>query len=155
MHGAILAFLTLLFLLRVVGQVLVACARVTWLPSMEQWFSGLVPYRILLPVQIVVLLGMIKIPADVWRGEGLFGSPRPRWSRRLIGCSALYADAMIGRYVVTMMLRPEMRWLGGTIPIFFHFVLAGFVFTLGAHYRRGNFRRAKRRTTLIESTHLP
>ena len=155
MHGVILAFLTLLFFLRVLGQALVAFAGVALLPSMEQWFSGLIPYRILLAIQIIMLAGMIKISAGVWRGEGFFAAPRPRWSRLLIGFSALYAGAMIARYVLTMMLKSEMRWFGGTIPIFFHFVLAGFTFTLGAYHKRGNRKRAERRTTLIESTHLP
>ena len=34
------------------------------------------------------------------------------------------------RYVVVMTLVPEMRWFHGTIPIFFHFVLAGYIYTL-------------------------
>jgi hypothetical protein len=35
------------------------------------------------------------------------------------------------RYVLTMIYRPEMRWLGDAIPIFFHFVLAGFIYAWG------------------------
>jgi hypothetical protein len=31
-----------------------------------------------------------------------------------------------------MARRPEQRWLGGTIPIVFHWVLAVFLFVLGA-----------------------
>jgi hypothetical protein len=34
-----------------------------------------------------------------------------------------------------MILRPEMRWFGQMMPIFFHFVLAGFIFVLG-HYHK-------------------
>jgi hypothetical protein len=41
---------------------------------------------------------------------------------------------MVGRYIVTMTLHPEYRWLGHTIPIWFHFVLAAFVYTCG-HYQ--------------------
>jgi len=41
---------------------------------------------------------------------------------------------MMLRYVFTMIFRPEMRWLGGAIPIFFHFVLAGFIFALGRYH---------------------
>jgi hypothetical protein len=33
-----------------------------------------------------------------------------------------------------MVLHPELRWFTGTIPIWFHLVLAAFVFTLG-HYQ--------------------
>jgi hypothetical protein len=131
MHGPVLAFLTLLFLLRVLGQALVVFFPVGWLPATEQWSSGLVPYPALFGIQLIMLIGMVKIAADVWRGGGLFAGPRPSWSRFLIVCSAIYAGSMVLRYVLTMTYRPEMRWLGGTIPIIFHFVLAGFLYAWG------------------------
>lgn len=131
-HGPILACLTFLFALRVLGQMLVAFLGVTWLPPMEQWSSGLIPYPPLLAIQLFMLLVMIHIVRDVWRGHGYFSRTTPnRAAQFLIAFSAVYAAAMVLRYVVTMSLRPEMRWASGTIPIFFHFVLAGFIFTLG------------------------
>ena len=54
-HGAVLALLTLLFFFRVLGQALVVFFSLSWLPSNEQWASGLVPYPILLTVQVVML----------------------------------------------------------------------------------------------------
>jgi hypothetical protein len=42
------------------------------------------------------------------------------------------------RYVLTMALHPELRWFTGTIPIWFHFVLAAFIFTLGRYPLRDN-----------------
>ena len=133
-HAAALALLTLLFFFRVVGQALVAFFGIFWLPPMEQWYSGLIPYPTLLAIQIVMLLVMIKICADIWRPAGFFAVRRPAWSRHLIALSIIYAAAMALRYVLTMLFRPEMRWLGGTIPIFFHFVLAGFIFVLGRYH---------------------
>jgi hypothetical protein len=100
------------------------------LPATEHWFSGLIPYPILLGVQLVMLAGMVKIASDVWRGRGFFAKLRP-WSRFLVICSVIYAGSMVLRYVLTMIYRPEMRWFGSTIPIFFHFVLAGFLYTWG------------------------
>ncbi len=35
-----------------------------------------------------------------------------------------------------MIFRPDMRWLGGTIPIIFHFVLAAFLYTWGKFLAR-------------------
>ena len=134
MHRPILALLTSLFFLRVLGQALVAFLGVAWLPTMDQWSSGLIPYSILLAIQIVMLVFMVKIAADVCCETGFFAKRRSSWSRFLIGFSAIYAGAMTLRYVFTMIFRPEMRWLGGAIPIFFHFVLAGFVFTLGRYH---------------------
>ena len=131
MHGRALAILTLLFALRVVGQALVVFFSVGWLPPTAHWFSGLIRYPILLGIQLIMLAGMIKIPSDIWRGRGFFAKPRPGCSRFLVACSIFYAVSMVLRYALTMTYRPEMRWLGGTIPIFFHFVLAAFVYTWG------------------------
>jgi hypothetical protein len=141
-HGPILALLTLLFFLRVLGQALVAFLSVSQLPAMEQWHSGLLPYPILLTIQLVMLVVMVKIVMDISRGAGFFAKQRPGWSRFLVSFSAIYAGAMVLRYVVTMISQPEMRWLGGTIPIFFHFVLAGFLLTWGCfHSQRATFAR--------------
>lgn len=136
-HGPLLAVLTLLFLGRVVGQALVAFLSVRWLPAMHEWHSGLIPYPILLAIQLIMLAFMIQISRDIWRGSGFFGRARPSWSRYLVGFSAVYAGAMMLRYILTMILLPEMRWLGGMIPIFFHFVLAAFVFKWGRFQSSG------------------
>lgn len=133
MHGCVLALLTALFALRVIGQVLVEFFSVGWLPSSHDWASGLIPYPILLAIQLAMLGAMLKIVADVARERGFFAARRPRWSRFLIGFSEIYAGGMALRYVVTMIFFPEMRWLGGVIPIFFHFVLAAFLYTLGRY----------------------
>jgi hypothetical protein len=135
-HGSILVLLTLLFSFRVAGQVLVAFFGVACLPAMEHWYSGLIPYPILLVIQIVMLLIMAKISSDVCRDSGFFATLRPSWSHYLVGFSTVYAAAMALRYVLTMIFRPELRWYGGTIPIVFHFVLAGFIFVLGRFHAK-------------------
>jgi len=134
--GRLLVVLTLLFALRVLGQALVAFFSVRWLPSMAWWYSGLVPYPILLAIQLVMLILMAKITMDILRGAGIFARQRPNWSRFLVGFSALYAGTMALRYILTMLFRPELRWFGHTIPIFFHFVLAGFIFILGLYHAK-------------------
>ena len=131
MHGRILALLTALFSLRVAGQALVVFFSVDWLPPNEEWASGLIPYPALLTIQIVMIIVMIKIASDVWRGIGFFAKARPFWSRFLIAFSVVYAGSMALRYALTMIFLPEMRWLGGAIPIFFHFVLAAFLYIWG------------------------
>jgi hypothetical protein len=140
MRGPVLALLTLIFLLRVLGQALVAGFGVTWLPAMEHWHSGLIPYPTLFTIQLLMLIVMTKITRDIWRGTGFFARVRPSWSRFLICVSAIYAGAMALRYVLTMTFYPEMRWFGGTIPILFHFVLAGFLYVVARfHSRAGTF----------------
>ena len=135
MHGRLLALLTGLFALRVVGQTLVEFFAVDWLPPSAAWASGLIPYSILLAVQLAMLAVMVKIVADVWRQCGIFATRRS-WSRFLVGFSAVYAGSMALRYIVTMIFFPDMRWSGGAIPIIFHFVLAAFLYTWGQFLAR-------------------
>lgn len=142
MHGPVLTLLTALFSLRVLGQALAVYVSVSWLPTTEHWASGLIPYPILLIIQIAMLVFMVKIAADIWRGTGLFSEQRASWAPVLISFSALYAGAMTLRYLLTMLFLPEMRWFGGAIPIFFHFVLASFIYVWGKfHARRAIFAR--------------
>jgi len=140
-------FLTLLFFVRVLAQVLVAVFEIPFLPSMAQWTtpsaspfatSGLIPYPILLSAQIVILIVQIKVCRDFLAGRGYFLSLRRTTGQLLLWLSYLYFTSMLLRYVITMALYPERRWFGHTIPILLHFVLAGFLFTLGHYHTRRN-----------------
>ena len=61
----VLCVLTALFAIRVVGQALVAFLDVAWLPAMDTWDSGLLPYAVLLPIQIITLLVQAVVDRDV------------------------------------------------------------------------------------------
>jgi hypothetical protein len=132
-YTLLLGVLTLLFAGRVLSQLLVAIGEIPWLPPFERWYSGLVPYPVLLPLQFLLILLMLRIVLDFGRGSGLFVTLAPRTGTILIWLSCLYALAMLGRYAVTMTLYPERRWFDGTIPIWFHFVLAAFLYLLGRY----------------------
>jgi len=119
-----------LFLLRLLGQVYVGLYAPEWLPPWPEWYSGLLPYPLLLPAQLLLLLWMTVISSDNTRAAGRFHVESARVRRRLRWVAALYAAVMAVRYVVTMALAPEMRWLHGTIPIAFHWVLAGYIAAL-------------------------
>ena len=121
----ILTVCTLLFALRVLGQALVVTRAPRWLPSNEHWYSGLMPYRFLLPAQLALLAVMIVIAIDVYRGQGMFTADW--WAGAAVYLAALswfYFAAMVVRYVLTMALRPDLRWFRRTIPIWLHMVLA-------------------------------
>jgi hypothetical protein len=124
-----------LFVLRVAGQALVAFLHVEFLPPMQEWYSGLLPYEYLLPSQVVIIALMAKICVDFTRGAGLFVAPRRFFAVYWLYFGYLYLVAMVARYPIQMYLHPESRWFGGAIPIFFHWVLAAFVILIGLHHR--------------------
>jgi hypothetical protein len=127
--GVLLAALTALFGLRVGGQALVLLRPPAWLPPMGDW--NLVPYRVLLPIQIVFLAVMGSVVATL-----LTDSParHPEAASVLFAVGGVYGSAMAVRYGIRMRRRPAARWFGGAIPIVFHLVLATFVLTLGAYH---------------------
>ncbi|MGH7254645.1 MAG: hypothetical protein ACREI3_02605 [Nitrospirales bacterium] len=130
--------LTALFCLRVTGQALVAFTNISFLPPMEAWYSGFIPYSLLLPVQIGILFLQVKIGMDFTRGSGWITTPRAAMGLILHWFSATYFAAMVLRYILTMIWHSDLRWFGGTIPIVFHWVLAAYVFTLGHYHRYGS-----------------
>ena len=133
--AAYLLILSVLFLVRVAGQVAVVLRAPSWLPPMGQWH--LMPYRLLLPIQIGFLALMALIEIGFFRAWWSLVDREPTFGRFLIGFSFVYAGAMVLRYAVRMHRRPGERWFGGAIPIVFHFVLAAFLFTLGKYHVAG------------------
>ena len=132
----LLMVLLFLFCLRVLGQILVAFFKVSFLPPMEEWFSGLLPYPELLTTQILIVVLYGKICLDFARGFGFFVTPRRRLGTGLLIVGSLYLGVMILRYVMRMSLYPHERWVGGCIPIFFHWVLSSFLLVLGRYHWR-------------------
>jgi hypothetical protein len=124
------------FCCRVLGQALVAILDVTWLPPMEEWYSGLMAYPLLLPTQLFIIAIYTKVCWDFTRGDGYFVQAKPLFGRAVLWFGYVYLITMILRYIIRMSLYPEERWLGGTIPIFFHWVLAAFIIAFGEYHRR-------------------
>jgi uncharacterized protein len=122
-----------LFFLRVLGQLCVGRRRASFLPPMEQWQSGLLPYPALLTAQGVILAAHAAI--DIQSGRGRI-TPRPRIGRRVRFLSVVYFASMMARYVVSMRRHPERRWFGKTIPIVFHCILATHLFLFARILRK-------------------
>ena len=133
--AAYLLIFSVLFLLRVAGQLLVVLRAPAWLPPMGQWH--LMPYHLLLPIQIAFLVLMALIEVSLFRAWEPLDGAEPAFGRFLIGFSFVYAGAMAVRYAVRMYRQPGERWFGGAIPIVFHFVLAAFLFTWGKYHVSG------------------
>jgi hypothetical protein len=128
--GWLLRATLLLFLLRVVAQVEVWLIAPDWLPPMEAWYSGLLPYPLLLPVQIVLLMLMAAVAYDR-------ASSRPRVARRadrlntgLRILAIVYFLVMVLRLALTIRTHGPEFYLHGAIPVAFHWVLALFLLAL-------------------------
>lgn len=134
-YSPILWFLLIMFCLRVIGQILVAFFDVSFLPPMEEWYSGLIPYPYLLMIQILIIILLIKICLDFTYGKGMFVKPNRVFGRQVFYFGYLYLIAMFLRYMIRMSVYPEERWFGGAIPIIFHWVLASFVILFGYYHR--------------------
>jgi hypothetical protein len=132
-YSVFLILFTLLLCGRVIGQLIVYLYAPRWLPPMDEWQSGLLPYPVLLASQAVVLTFMTLICIDFARGRGFFVEPHPRGGVFSVWFAYVYFAGMVFRYIVTMMRRPGRRWFGGTIPIIFHSIMAAFLWTWGRY----------------------
>lgn len=109
------------------GQALVAFAGVVFLPPMQAWYSGLMPYEVLLPSQLLIIALMARICLDFTRGRGFFFDPKRFFATAWLWFGTVYLAAMIAR--------AAFLW-DHPIPIVFHWVLAAFVITVGLSHRR-------------------
>ena len=139
-RAALLWLLLALFVARVAGQLAVASGRAPFLPPMDQWQSGLMPYPALLTSQLIVILVFGLICVQFSSGDGYFVTRRAWLAKPLWVFGWLYAGAMVGRYVLWMALRPDQRWTGDLIPVVFHIVLATFLLVVADHHRRRSAR---------------
>jgi hypothetical protein len=107
-HTLSLTFLLTLFCLRVIGQIWVA---------------------------LFLIIGLfVKIIRDISSGAGFFAQQHPQLGQRLRTFGVLYLFVMLLRYAIRMFLYSNERWTGGSLPIFFHCVLAIFIITWGSFY---------------------
>ncbi|MBY0370751.1 CocE/NonD family hydrolase [bacterium] len=139
--AAILWALFTLFVLRVVGQITVLIAAPPFLPAWEEWFSGLLAYPYLLASQIALLILMTKMCRDVQHKRNYWGTAKRGLGEFLVTFGVVYLAVMVLRYGIRMSLYPAERWAGGSIPIFFHWVLSSFVLVLGSFHLKNSPQR--------------
>ncbi len=125
---------TTAFALRVMGQVYVALYKPRWLPPMEEWYAGLLPYPLLLPAQLLILIAMTLGAYDYSLERGPFFITNATGGKIIVGLAGLYFAGMVVRYVVTMLRHPERRWVRIPVPIALHWVLAGYLFLWGSAF---------------------
>jgi hypothetical protein len=114
-----------LFLLRVLGQIEVVLIAPAWLPPMEGWYSGLLPYPLLLPAQILILMLMTALTVNEMRRP--YGAAAREWLRVV---ALIYFAAMVVRLMVQFLRGADNVIAAGGIPVAFHWVLALFLLVL-------------------------
>jgi hypothetical protein len=125
-----------LFALRVAGQLAVVAGVAAFLPPVDEWQSGLLPYPTLLAFQCVILVVLGVACVQFSRGHGYFVEPHKWLATPLWTVGWIYASAMVARYAVWMTIRPDQRWTGDLIPVVFHLVLAMFLLTVARYHTR-------------------
>ena len=116
-----------LFVVRVLGQIEVVLLSPAWLPPGGAWESGLIPYSVLLPLQILIIAWMTVVASDHWRGSGYFWVSRATTRRRLRIFARAYFAVMLLRLLITAAIPPHTLFERGLIPIIAHWDLAAFV----------------------------
>jgi hypothetical protein len=116
-----------IFIVRVVGQIEALLLAPCWIPKFSVWESGLVPYPLLLPIQILLIAWMTAVAGDHSRGSGAMWVTDGRVRSRLTAFAALYASAMLVRLVATAALPPHSVADRGLIPVLAHWDLAAFI----------------------------
>lgn len=113
-----------LFMARVIGQVYVgiygSVGLLYFLPKWEHWYSGALPYPLLLVSQILIIQLLTLMAYDYSRQTGFFFIKSPRIQRVVRYLAILYFTSMVVRAI----------WFDEHhfIPILFHCVLALFLF---------------------------
>ena len=102
---------------------------------MSEWYSGLLAYPYLLASQLLIIILYAKVCLSFTRREGFFfRAPGRKTGTCLLIFGSIYFASMLLRYAITMQLYPARRWTSGTIPIFFHLILATFILLVGYAY---------------------
>jgi hypothetical protein len=116
-----------LFGARVIGQVEALLLAPQWLPPMDAWYSGLLPYYLLLPAQIALLMLMSVMAWNPRVSSGQFAAENPRVARMLRIAAYVYLAAMAARLGLNVSANGAEFWRSGAIPVAFHWVLALFL----------------------------
>ena len=130
-YRALLWVCTAVFAARVIMQPLAAEWEVSALPSFDAWHSEVVPYSVLLGLQLTILVVMIL---------GIQVLPRIGTKRRagwiVGGIGWMYGFLMVGRTIVGSFNLNAHSWFDGAVPTAFHFVLVFYIMTI-AHALSG------------------
>lgn len=129
----LLWILSLLFMLRVLGQLIQRWFPQAWLPPFDSFQGSGLPYWLLLSVQLLILAAMVRYSRQVQTGRLL---AQPRVGTALLWLGSVYMAGSLMRILVGLVVPSAPAWFSTWIPALFHVVLAGYVLTLAFCRRR-------------------
>ena len=109
-----------------------------FLPPMDDWQSGLMPYPVLLASQMVILARPRHRVHAVLARPRLLRASAQMACDAAVGCGLDLRCSMMIRYAIWMTIRPDQRWTGDLIPVVFHLVLASFLLCVAQYHRTGS-----------------
>lgn len=133
-----LSILLALFCFRVLAQLLQAYIDLPFLPTFSSWQSGTVPYKILLASQILIIVIYGWILERILTNR-VQPSRRQGWGFFIVGL--IYFIVMALRLFIGLTSLSEHNWFNSYLPIFFHFVLSGFLIVVGYFHLEATARR--------------
>lgn len=150
-HARLLGLLALLFVGRVVVQLIQFLHPVEVLPRFEQWQSGALPYGILVVSQLAIVAGQGRVVGAVSRGQRLLGQ---QWRWLISVFAVLYLAAMVFRLIAGLTFASGGSWLDARLPTIFHLVLATFLL-VWMHHESGRREAAASGGVAAASTRAP
>ena len=124
----ILGALTLVFLGRVLAQLIQCVYPIDYLPPFDAWQSGTLSYGWLLCSQISILSIQITVLVKMYKGTYIFYEKR---GKAIYVFGIVYFGMSVLRLILGSFLWSDHAFWGATIPSVFHVFLSVFFLVLG------------------------
>lgn len=130
LYANLMLGLLALFAFRVIAQFIQWVWPLSWLPPFDEWHGSVLPYAVLLTIQVAILVVFLSTVLSVRRGR-IQGSYRS--SRIWFVLGATYFTVMAGRLIGGLTIFAGHAWFAKPIPAVFHLVLAAGVLIFSRH----------------------
>lgn len=126
----VVAVLTVVFALRVTGQVVQRWAPVSFLPAFDDWQGSGLPYPVLLAFQVSIVVLAVAVTLRMARGSRLIGK---RWIVPVLLAGVVYFTVMFARLILGFTAFSDTTWFNRPVPSAFHLVLATQLMLIAAY----------------------
>jgi len=124
---------TVLYTACVLAQAVQFMQPTSLLPAFAEFQITPLPYAILLPVQLAIVVAMSGATLAVNSGQL---APQPARGQRLLTFGALYVAGSLLRLLLGLTLASAPGWCQAWLPTCLHLLLAAFVLVLAAFHLR-------------------